>query len=470
MKKISTLVFASLLGGIITLSAYKLFVDKQHVVLTPENNKTAPFLPTASSINALNPALENAPELTNAAEKAVHSVVHVKNTAIVSRPMTIEDFFYGRQSQRAQVGTGSGVIISPDGYIITNNHVIDGASNLSITLNDNSTYEAELVGSDPKTDIALLKIDAEHDLPYATFADSDQAKIGEWVLAVGNPFNLNSTVTAGIISAKSRDLSGQNYQSFIQTDAAVNPGNSGGALVNTKGELIGINTAITSQTGSYIGYSFAVPSNIARKVVADIIEFGNVQKGILGISGTELNGLTAEKLNVKTTEGVYIQNVESESGAEKAGLKEGDIIIKIDEIRINKFTDLKGYINTKRPNDVVSVTILRDGKETVLAVTLSKSEIMTVQFMDMELSNIPSSFKNEYKIESGLLVSKNDNYQLYKKIGLKPGYIITEINGIMLNTVEDLVELNQKYNNKLEDKIEKMGIINRNGQRIELYF
>ena len=471
MKKISTLVLASLLGGIITLSSYKLFFDKNQFSVTSNSEPSVPFLQTSNSgLSTTNALLTNAPELTSAAEKAVHSVVHVKNTAIVTAPMSIEDFFMGRQSQRAQVGTGSGVIISPDGYIITNNHVIDGARDLSITLNDNRSYDAELIGTDPKTDIALLKIDASDDLPYATFGDSDQTKIGEWVLAVGNPFNLNSTVTAGIISAKSRDLSGQNYQSFIQTDAAVNPGNSGGALVNTNGELIGINTAISSQTGSYIGYSFAVPSNIARKVVADIMEFGNVQKGILGVSGTELNSETAEQLNLNNTEGFYVGNVENKSGAQKAGIKNGDIITKIDDIKISKFADMTGYLNTKRPNDVVNVTVLRNGDLKVLPVTLSKSEILTVEFMDMELKNLPDTIKEKYNIDSGLLVTKNNNYRLYNKVGLNSGYIITEINGVKLNSVEDLTNLQQKYGNRLEEKIEKMSIINRNGQKIELYF
>ncbi|HRV56132.1 MAG TPA: PDZ domain-containing protein, partial [Mangrovimonas sp.] len=308
-------------------------------------------------------------------------------------------------------------------------------------------------------------------LPYATFADSDQAKIGEWVLAVGNPFNLNSTVTAGIISAKSRDLSGgQAGQSFIQTDAAVNPGNSGGALVNTNGELIGINTAITSQTGSYIGYSFAVPSNIARKVVADIMEFGNVQKGILGVSGAALNSEAAKELNVTSTEGFYVSTVEEQSGAKKAGIENGDIITKIDDIKINKFADMTGYLNTKRPNDVVNVTVLRDGDEKIIPVTLSKSEIMSIEFMDMKLRNIPDSYKEKYNINSGLIVEENKNYRLYNKVGLSTGYIITEINDVELKSLDDLSKLKQKYGNNLEEKIEKMGIINRNGQKIELYF
>uniref|UniRef100_UPI0030C868A8 S1C family serine protease n=1 Tax=Yeosuana marina TaxID=1565536 RepID=UPI0030C868A8 len=271
MKKILTLVLVSALGGVLTLGAYKYFLEgnKNVVLSTAESNPS--FVQTNNVSNAK--AASEAPDLTVAAENSINTVVHVKNLSVSDGQMTIQDLFMGRHPQQAQIGSGSGVIITADGYIITNNHVIDNSQELSVTLNNNKTYEAKIIGSDPKTDIALIKIDADEDLPYATFGDSDQAKIGEWVLAVGNPFNLTSTVTAGIISAKSRSLdpSGNHTQSFIQTDAAVNPGNSGGALVNTKGELIGINTAITSQTGSYIGYSFAVPINIARKVIEDIL-------------------------------------------------------------------------------------------------------------------------------------------------------------------------------------------------------
>src|SRR5690606_6276196 len=306
MKKILTLVLVSVLGGVITLSAYKFLLEEDN----SHNPSPAEVSPLALPVNNFSNSSfipENSINFTHAAEKTVHTVVHVKNTTMGnSGQMTFEDLFYGRSPQRPQIGSGSGVIISPDGYIITNNHVIAGSSELTITLNDNSTYKAKIIGSDDKTDIALLKIEVGNDLPYTTFGDSDQAKIGEWVLAVGNPFNLTSTVTAGIISAKSRDLTGgQNTQSFIQTDAAVNPGNSGGALVNVNGDLIGINTAISSQTGSYIGYSFAVPSNIARKVVEDILEYGNVQNGVLGVSGGALNSGFAERLSLNETEGFY---------------------------------------------------------------------------------------------------------------------------------------------------------------------
>ncbi|RYE14632.1 MAG: trypsin-like serine protease, partial [Rickettsiales bacterium] len=281
-------------------------------------------------------------DFTDAADKAVHSVVHVKNVSYRTISNPILEYYYGYRGgqQQEQIGTGSGVIISEDGYIVTNNHVIKSAQNIEITLNDGKNYKAKLIGTDEKMDISLLKIDADEKLPYATFADSDQVKVGEWVLAVGNPYNLNSTVTAGIVSAKARNLDTSGLQSFIQTDAAVNPGNSGGALVNTRGELIGINTMISSTTGSYVGYSFAVPSNITRKIIEDILEYGKVQRGMLGVQGTELNGTVSKELGLNRTSGFYIGEVSSNSGAAKAGLKKGDVIIKIDSKNINSFADL----------------------------------------------------------------------------------------------------------------------------------
>ena len=406
------------------------------------------------------------PSFVNAAEKTVDAVVHVKNTALVSAPMSLQDLFFGRQqSKRAQIGTGSGVIISPDGYIITNNHVIAGSESISITLNDNKIYDAELIGTDEKTDIALLKVEAENDLPFITFGDSDAAQIGEWVLAVGNPFNLTSTVTAGIISAKARDLSGRNSQSFIQTDAAVNPGNSGGALVNSNGELVGINTAITSQTGSYIGYSFAVPSNIARKVVEDIIEYGNVQNGILGVSLLNTNSKEAIEKGLNEVNGVYVAEVTEKSGAEKAGIKTGDIIKKIDNIEISKFSDLSGYIKTKRPDDVVNVEIIRDGKVKTLPVTLSKTDILTVEFMNMELKNLSEERKRENDISHGVEVVQNKNEWLSENLGVSSKYIITDINNIKINSIEDIAALKQKFGANPEQYIKKIGLINKNGER-----
>ncbi len=268
------------------------------------------------------------------------------------------EFFYGYKGdqQQEQIGTGSGVIISEDGYIVTNNHVIKDASDIEITLNNRKTYKAKLIGTDSKMDIALLKIDADEKLDYTTFADSDNTKVGEWVLAVGNPYNLNSTVTAGIISAKARNLDTNGIQSFIQTDAAVNPGNSGGALVNTRGELIGINTMISSVTGSYVGYSFAIPSNITRKIIQDIMEFGNVQRGILGIEGGELNSSVSKELGISQTDGFYVNKVTKNSGAQKAGITKGDIVTKLDNQNISSYADINGFMNTKRPNDKIQVT------------------------------------------------------------------------------------------------------------------
>ena len=466
MKKILTLVFVSVLCGIITLSAYKIFIEKETTVVAETASEQPFFVPTNYKTTNANLIDAEHPSFVNAAEKTVDAVVHVKNTALVSAPLSLQDLFFGRQqSKRAQVGTGSGVIISPDGYIITNNHVIAGSESISITLNDNKIYDAKLIGTDEKTDIALLKVEADNDLPFITFGDSDAAQIGEWVLAVGNPFNLTSTVTAGIISAKARDLSGRNSQSFIQTDAAVNPGNSGGALVNANGELVGINTAITSQTGSYIGYSFAVPSNIARKVVEDIIEYGNVQNGILGVSLLNSNSKEAIEKGLNEIKGVYVAEVTEKSGAEKAGIKIGDIIKRIDNIEISKFSDLSGYLKTKRPDDVVNVEIIRDGKVKILPVALSKTDILTVEFMNMQLKNLSEERKRENNISYGVEVVKNDNDWLSENLGVSSKYIITDINNVKINNIEDIAILKQKFGANPEQYIKKIGLINKEGEK-----
>lgn len=463
MKKILTLVLVSALGGFLTLGAYKLFLEKENTVVVATNNENPSFLPT-NNVNSLFNSVEN-PDFTEAAENTVNAVVHVKNVALSSGQMTFEDFFFGRRSQpRAQLGTGSGVIINADGYIITNNHVIKNAHELSVTLNNNKTYQAEIIGTDPKTDIALLKINPDEELPYVTFGDSDNAKIGEWVLAVGNPFNLTSTVTAGIISAKSRDLAGANSsQSFIQTDAAVNRGNSGGALVNTNGELIGINTAITSETGSYVGYSFAVPSNIARKVIEDIMEYGNVQNGILGIQGTTLNSRYSEDLGINDTEGIYIGEIVEDSGADIAGLKKGDIIKKIDNIKILKFSDLKGHISSKRPNDVVQLTISRGGNLSTVPVTLLKNEIYTMPLVGEVKNTKPEDLK-KFKTSNGVkIISLNTKYADYwKNNGVEEGSIITAVNDVKVNSVDDLQNILKNRSNSESLRIE---LINSYGEK-----
>lgn len=464
MKKILTLVFVSVLGGLLTLGGYILFIEKDEQALVLEKvTETPVYVPTNTS-PVYNGMTAATPDFVTAAEKTIDAVVHVKNTAIVSAPMTMYDLFSGRNSQRAQVGTGSGVIISPTGYIVTNYHVIRDANDISITLNNNKAFSAELIGADETTDIALIKIETDEDLPYLAFGNSDNAKIGEWVLAVGNPFNLNSTVTAGIISAKSRDLSGKNLQSFIQTDAAVNPGNSGGALVNTNGDLIGINTAISSRTGSYIGYSFAVPSNIARKIVNDIMEYGNVQNGILGVVGGALNSSAAEELGTDITQGFYVSKVQEDTGADLAGLKTGDIIRKIDDVEINKFSDLSGYLKTKSPNDVVDVTLIRDGSVEVVPVTLLKPSVTLLQPIG-EVRNASEKDLKRYNIEYGVKISDfNDKYEPYlKRDGIEEGGIVTKINGQKLYTVDDVEKAL-----KTRDFNEPMfiEIINKEGEKL----
>ncbi len=465
MKKILTLVCVSALGGLLTLGGYKLFVeDGKQEQLTVEQVSDLPvYIPTTDINTPSNSINTTAPNFVEAAEKSLDAVVHVKNTAIVSAPMTMQDLFFGRSQQRAQVGTGSGVIISPTGYIVTNNHVIQNANEISITLNNNRSYMAELIGTDETTDIALLKIETDEDLPFMAFGDSDNAKIGEWVLAVGNPFNLNSTVTAGIISAKSRDLSGRNTQSFIQTDAAVNPGNSGGALVNTNGDLIGINTAISSRDGSYIGYSFAVPSNIARKIVNDIMEYGNVQNGILGVVGGALNSKAAKELGTDITEGFYVSEVTEDTGAEKAGIKSGDIIKKIDGVEINKFSDLTGYLKTKSPNDVVDVTLIRDDDEKVLPVTLLKNSVAEIPIIG-RVKNLQNEDLTKLKIEYGVEIKKlNKKYGPYlKEYGFEVGNILTKINGKKLYSVDDAQSSIENHNFNEPLRIE---FINNNGEK-----
>jgi len=461
MKRFSNLFLVSLLSGATTLGSYKLFIEGNDnrnsiVTMAPTNyNRTVGL--SGQSV-----------DFTEAAESAVHTVVHVKNVSIRTVSNPILEFFYGTRGsqQQEQVGTGSGVIISEDGYIVTNNHVIKDATELEVTLNNNKSYKAKLIGTDSKMDIALLKINADEKLPYSTFADSDQVKVGEWVLAVGNPYNLNSTVTAGIVSAKARNLDNTNsIQSFIQTDAAVNPGNSGGALVNTRGELIGINTMISSPTGSYTGYSFAIPSNIARKIIEDIMEFGGVQRGILGVEGNELNSKTSNELGIKDTEGFYINKVTKNSGAEKAGLKKGDIIKKLDNQKISSFAELSGYINTKRPNDKVQVTFTRDGDTRTVPVTLIKNDIFTTEFKGLELENIDAADKRKYKIDYGVRIKDINNENLRPYYDQLKGGIILSVDNVKATDVETLSRILSK---KDENQNISIQMINGIGQIIQV--
>ena len=336
--------------------------------------------------------------------------------------------------------------------------------------NDNRTYSAEIVGRDEKADIALLKVEAEEELPYIPFGNSDEAKVGEWVLAVGNPFNLTSTVTAGIVSAKARDIDERdsNYQSFLQTDAAINPGNSGGALVNIHGELLGINTAITSQTGSYVGYAFAVPSNNARKIVEDIIQFGSVQKGILGVRGGDVSPALAEQEGIQTLEGFYVAGVEEESGAQKAGLQSGDVIKQIDHVRINKFADLSGYISSKRPEDTVQVSILRDNQELTIPVTLSLAIENTYDITRLGIQ-VKTATEEELKAnnaDNGVIINKPLTRDMAKFRGLY-GRVISEMNDEDIHSIEDVKRIVK--NQSIDDPL-SIVFLDEKGERNRFIF
>lgn len=453
MKNLGSLFIVSLLSGAVTLGAYKFI----------ENRKSDSILTLAPNYAKTVGLGNEGVDFTVGAEKAVHSVVHVKNVSMRTVYDPFASFFYGQGEtrQQAQIGTGSGVIVSEDGYIVTNNHVIQDATELEVTLNNNKAYKAKLVGTDSKMDIALLKIDADEKLPFIVFGDSDGIKVGEWVLAVGNPYQLNSTVTAGIISAKARNLDKASIQSFIQTDAAVNPGNSGGALVNTRGELIGINTMISSPTGSYAGYSFAVPSNITRKIIEDLMKYGNVQRGILGVEGGELNAEVAKKLGVDETEGYYISRVNRNSGAEKAGIEKGDIIVKLDDKKITTSAEMSTVINTKRPNDVVKVSLLRNGKTMNLNVPLTKKELIAYEFNGIEFEDLDANDKKMFNIKSGIKIKEVTNKEYADYADDLKGSIVVRVDNMRVTDMESVSAYLAK---KEENEKTRYEIIAKNGQ------
>lgn len=411
-------------------------------------------------------------DLTYAAEKSLPSVVHILSTKN-SKVQTVEvendpfsDFFsdpfgfFGnpqgnggkqRRSVRTpkQQGSGSGVIISADGYIVTNNHVVADADELTVTLNDNKEYSARIIGTDKASDLALIKIDGKN-LPAITIANSDDIKVGEWVLAVGNPFNLTNTVTAGIVSAKARSLYQNGVESFIQTDAAINPGNSGGALVNTRGELIGINAMLYSQTGSFSGYGFAIPTSIMNKVVADLKQYGTVQRALIGIQGQDVKNYVdakkdkGEDIDLGTMEGIYVAKVTEESAAEEAGMKEGDVITAIDGKPVNKMAELQEMLAKKRPGDKVTVTYLRDKKKATKTVTLKneKGNTQVVKKADLDVLGgnfraITNAQKEQLNIGYGLEVLKVNSGRL-KTAGITKGFIIQRVNDNAVKTIDDL--------------------------------
>lgn len=405
------------------------------------------------------------PNFVTASAIATPAVVHIKTKANPNpsarnqSPDPFRDFF-GQEffgPQGPQMGSGSGVILSADGFIVTNNHVINGADEIEVVLNDKRSFNATIIGTDPSTDIALIKIQAEA-LPFLTFGNSDNLQIGEWVLAVGNPFNLTSTVTAGIVSAKGRNINilggGNSIEAFIQTDAAVNPGNSGGALVNVKGELIGINTAIATNTGSYQGYSFAVPANIASKVVEDLRNFGTVQRAYLGIQIQDVDAAMASKENLSVNYGAYVADFLPNSAAEAAGLKKGDVVVSIEGVVVRSTPQLMEVVSRKRPGEKVTVVVDRKGKQQEYTVTLRGADggtaIVKAEAKTESTAALGASFENvskkeleSLKIDGGVKVSKLNNGVL-KNTGMREGFIITKVDKTPVKSPKELTKALQQ--------------------------
>ena len=443
-QRFSSLLIAALLGGLVSVISYSKFFDhKQVLYQNPfQNARLAAYSGTS----------DQPVDLTYAAQLTVPAVVHVRTKSKIETTYSnpLYDFFYGNGSitrSEPVIGFGSGVIISPDGYIVTNNHVIKGAENITVTLNDNREFDAQLIATDPSTDIALLKIDAKN-LAFIPFGNSDDMKLGEWVLAVGNPYNLTSTVTAGIISARARnlDILTGNYkiESFLQTDAALNPGNSGGALVNVKGELIGITTAIMSPTGGFSGNSFAVPSSIVKKVISDLKSYGKVQRAILGITPIDVNAEVAKQHNLSITEGVYISDIRNDGAARDAGLKAGDVIIKLGSVATENTSRLQEELSKFSPNDKVSVIVLRDNKELTYNVILKSLENESkvansgdITIMGAKFSELSTDEKQKLGIKYGVKISELRSGK-FSKSGVEEGFIITRMNNNEVNSVNDV--------------------------------
>lgn len=461
MKNIFSTFFISLITAGLTITAYHYYnINTGKATLLLDNT-----LPITKNTQTNQSGLV---DFTEAAENTVNAVVHVKNLSYVTtRSNSLLDFFYGyRGGTQAQIGTGSGVIISEDGYIVTNNHVIANASELEVTLNNNETYKAQLIGVDKQMDLALLKINVNEKLPFLTFGNSDEIQLGEWVLAVGNPYNLTSTVTAGIISAKARNLSEGGIQSFIQTDAAINPGNSGGALVNVQGELIGINTMISSTTGSYVGYAFAVPSNVTKKIVEDLLQYGNVQHGVLGVSGFELNKAIAKNLNLSIDKGFYIQAVVKNSDAERINLTTGDIITAINGKNISSFVDIKNILNTKRPGDTVQITVISNNQTLDKVIRLIPVTSETFTFKGFEFKNLSTHERKGNNINYGVRIAKMTNQKYQKYHSELVNGILLSINSQKIQNTEQI----EKFFNNFDDKNSvELEILTTTSKVIKLY-
>jgi Do/DeqQ family serine protease len=456
MKQLMKFFFVAVLGGVASLTMYDMIIDR------PEAEVSTSQAPVFQMANYNPAALVPAGnvDFVNAAKMSVDAVVHVKTTFEPKKYYNPWSQFFGgeRFYSQEQKASGSGVIISGDGYIVTNNHVIANAAEIEVVTNDNKSYFATLIGTDPATDLALLKID-QNDLPAIVLGDSDHLNIGEWVLAVGNPFNLTSTVTAGIVSAKARNINILGYdpsqgifplESFIQTDAAVNPGNSGGALVNSMGELVGINTAIASRTGSYSGYSFAIPVSIVKKVTADLLEFGNVQRAYIGVNISNIDPGVALENKLEISEGAFVRGLTDGGAAKDAGLKEGDVIQTVEERKIRNVTELQEQIGKYRPGDKITVGVLRNKDHKEIEVILrdrfgnsniekrNKAEINSV--FGAQLGELSESEKSRLKIANGVKITEIDNGKL-KQAGLQKGFIITHIDKEPVKSVDEVYQI-----------------------------
>lgn len=481
MKKIAKNLF---MGAVIVLSsaavagvtAYKVAEDSQVAVVDDTPPARNGFV-TMASYNATGDGLQRV-DLTDAADKSVHAVVHIKSTQnsktkTVRRAPDIYDFFFGDGTGREQtirtqprVGFGSGVILSKDGYIVTNNHVIADADEITVTLNDNRTLPARLIGTDENTDLALIKVESDSDLDFLPVGDSDALKVGEWVLAVGNPFNLTSTVTAGIVSAKARSLGVYNggIESFIQTDAAINQGNSGGALVNARGELVGINAVLSSPTGSYAGYGFAIPATIMTKVVSDLKEFGTVQRAVLGIVGGTVTSELNEEKNLGTVDGVYVSEIVPDGAAQSAGIETGDVIVGLNGKKVKTMAEMQEELAKHLPGDKVDVKLLRDKKERSVKVELKNVQGNTSVVKNLDLEALGAEFKElndndkrQYNVSYGLKVTDVGN-GLFDKAGIKKGFVVMKVNGSPVRTLEDLQKMVKQANASSEQVLFISGV------------
>ncbi len=458
MKRLFPYLLVAIIGGLVSLLIYRAFTTT--TVVHPVSGHDSVSVPSQLANYVPTAVPQLGPDFVRAAELTVNAVVHIK-TEYTRKSSVYDLFFYdffgdrrGNQSPRGNpiIATGSGVIISADGFIVTNNHVVQDAEKIEVTLNDRRTYTAKLIGNDPSTDLAVIKIEST-ELPYLNYGNSDEVRVGEWVLAVGNPFNLTSTVTAGIVSAKARNINiletpdGTAIESFIQTDAAVNRGNSGGALVNTRGELVGINAAIASGTGYYTGYSFAIPGNIVRKVVNDLINTGAVQRAFLGISIREVDAKLAADENLKEIKGVYVAGVTENSAAKEAGIKEGDVIIAIQGTHVNTTSELLEVIGQHRPGDKVVVEYRRKNKDNTVEVTLRNREGTTNvvkreersmnELLGASFSEVPAETLNRLGISNGIQVTRLSDGVL-KNAGVKEGFIIMKIDNKNVTSIVDL--------------------------------